>query len=345
MGSFKKITTGLAVAAAAWLGIKYLLPLVMPFLLGGLLALVAEPAVRVGVRKCHLPRGVATGVGVTLTLVLLMGVLSLVGALAVKEIGSLVRRLPDVQNTVEQGLVLLRDRLIGVVQGLPEKMRVFATGQILALFDGSSKLLVRATDRVPGMIGSALGKIPNGVLGLGTGLLSAFMISARLPRLRSWITTRIPKSWQEKYLPAIKRLGSSLGHWLTAQGKLAAVTWGIVSAGLVLLGIPYGILWAALIAMVDAVPVLGTGTVLVPWALICLLQGQTMRGLVLLAVYAVAVLTRAVLEPRVVGKHLGLDPLLTLLFLYTGYRLWGILGMVFAPMLAVVTKTLTAEQS
>ena len=105
-----------------------------------------------------------------------------------------------------------------------------------------------------------------------------------------------------------------------------------------LLGVRNGLFWAVLVALVDAVPVLGTGTVLVPWALVELLQGQTLRGVGLLAVYGVALVSRTVLEPRLVGRHLGLDPLLTLVFLYVGYRFWGILGMIFAPMIAAAAK-------
>ena len=101
---------------------------------------------------------------------------------------------------------------------------------------------------------------------------------------------------------------------------------------------------ALLVALVDAVPVLGTGTVLVPWGAVLMLQGQTLKGLGLLGIWVAAVLTRTVLEPRLVGKHLGLDPLLTLLFLYVGYRFWGILGMIFAPMLAAAGKSILAER-
>ena len=85
----------------------------------------------------------------------------------------------------------------------------------------------------------------------------------------------------------------------------------------------------------DALPVLGTGTVLVPWSLVCLLQGDTVRGIGLLGVYAAASLTRSVLEPRFIGRQLGLDPLVTLLAMYAGYRLWGLAGMILAPLLAV----------
>ena len=116
------------------------------------------------------------------------------------------------------------------------------------------------------------------------------------------------------------------------------VTYGVVALGLTVVGIRYGFFWAILIALVDAVPILGTGTVLVPWAVVELLQGQTLRGIGLAATYVAALVIHTVLEPRLVGRHLGLDPLLTLAFLYVGYRLWGILGMIFAPMLAAAVK-------
>ena len=91
----------------------------------------------------------------------------------------------------------------------------------------------------------------------------------------------------------------------------------------------------------DAVPLLGTGTVLVPWALVKLLQDDAMVGFGLLALYILAAVTRTVLEPRFFGKHLGLDPLTMLVFLYFGYRLWGFWGIVISPLLAATTKTLS----
>lgn len=342
-GSLRKAVMILGTLVVAWLAIRFLLPVAMPFLMGALLALAAEPAVRFGVKKLHLPRPLCTGVGVTLTLILLTGILSLVGALAVKELGSLARSLPDVQNTVQQGMTVLQDFMVNLANRMPDRARTLVTGTILEVFDDGTTLLQQVTGRIPGMITSVLGWIPDGALGFGTGILSAFMISARMPKLRTWIATRLPQSWEEKYLPGWRRVRKTLGSWLKAQGKLAAVTWGIVAAGLLLLRVRYGPLWAVLIALVDAVPVLGTGTVLIPWAIVSLLQGQTLRGVGLLAIYVAAMVTRTVLEPKLVGRQLGLDPLVTLLFLYVGYRLWGILGMILAPMLAAATKNLTAE--
>jgi len=96
-----------------------------------------------------------------------------------------------------------------------------------------------------------------------------------------------------------------------------------------------------LVAAVDAIPLLGTGTVLLPWALTRLLQGEALIAAGMVGIYLVAVITRTVLEPRFYGRHLGLDPLVMLLFLYFGYRLWGFLGIVISPLLAAATKALT----
>lgn len=342
--SLRKILLILGAFLAAWLGIKYLLPVLLPFLMGLVVALAAEPAVSFGIKKLRLPRGVAAGLGVTLTLIFLTGMISLLGALAVRELGTLAGKLPDVTDTVQQGMHLLQDRLVGVTEALPDGVRTMATATVLEVFDDGNLLLSEVTGRLPGMVSSLLSWLPNGALGLGTGILAGFLISARLPRLRQGIAARIPAAWKEKYLPALRRVRKSLGGWLKAQGKLAAVTYCIVTTGFLVLGVKYGPAWAVLVALVDAVPVLGTGTVLVPWAVVLMLQNQLWKGLGILGIWGAAVLTRTVLEPKLVGKHLGLDPLATLLFLYVGYRFWGILGMIFAPMLAAAAKTITAEQ-
>lgn len=336
--SGRKIVILGAAFAGLLLGARYVLPVALPFLLGALVALAAEPAVRFGTGRLGLPRSLAAGIGVTLTLILLTGAVSLLGALAVKELGQLAGGLPDVTRTASQGLTLLQDFLIRLAGRLPENLGNVVTGTVLELFGSGSALLAQLSRRLPQMLGSVLGWLPDGALGLGTGVLAGFMISARLPRLRQVIRERLPQIWYEKYAPLLGRVRRTLGAWLKAQGKLILVTYAIVVVGFLLLGVRNGLFWAVLVALVDAVPVLGTGTVLVPWALVELLQGQTLRGVGLLAVYGVALVSRTVLEPRLVGRHLGLDPLLTLVFLYVGYRFWGILGMIFAPMIAAAAK-------
>ena len=92
---------------------------------------------------------------------------------------------------------------------------------------------------------------------------------------------------------------------------------------------------AGLITLVDAFPILGVGTVLVPWGILLLVQGNLPLGLGIFALYGVIWLVRSVLEPKLLGKELGLDPLVTLVCIYAGFRLWGIWGMLLMPILAM----------
>ncbi len=322
-----------------WLLGKYLLGPMLPFLVGTVIALAAEPAVRFLSKK--LPRGLSAGIGVSLTLILMLGLFSIVGALAVKELGKMADTLPDIRDTARQGLFLLEDFLIGLASKTPEGIRPLLCQTVLRIFDDGSAILDRAAGRIPGMVGSFLGCLPSTALGLGTGILAGFLISARLPKLRSGLLRSIPETWRRDYLPRLQQVRRTLGCWLLAQGKLAAITYCIVTVGFLFLKIPFAPAWALLVALIDAVPLLGTGTVLLPWAFIKCLQSEPAAALGLLGIYAAALLTRTMLEPKFVGRHLGLDPLVTLVFLYLGYRFWGFWGMLFSPLLAATFKSVT----
>lgn len=324
-----------------WLFIKYLLPIAMPFLLGFLLALAAEPAVRTGIRLLKLPRWAASGIAVTFTLALLMTLLGGLGAIAVKEIGILAGRLPDLQESIYDATDRLRQIAQNAANHVPQQVRPLVDRSVEGLFDSGAELVDQATTRLPAAISAFLSRVPDGALGVGTGILSGFLFSARLPKLKEAIT--LPPQVQDRILPALKQGKKAVLGWLKAQLKLCLITWGILSVGFFLLKIPYWPLVGLAVALVDAVPLLGTGTVLVPWAVVCLVKRQHLRSVGLLCMYGVTFVTRTVLEPRFVGRQLGLDPLVTLVFLYLGYRFWGILGMLLSPILAAAITAATAK--
>ena len=319
----------------AWITGKFFLPFLFPFLLGTMLALASEPVVRLGNTQIKLPRGVASGVGVTLTLVFLLGLIFFFGALLVRELGTMTRQLPQMAR---QSAGLLEDALVKLCAKMPDPVGPVLTGSIHRFFQDSDLLTDRVVQKAPGILTGVLGKLPSSAMSIGTGILSGYFISARLPQLKRSETAG---SWQEKWLPALMHLKNTLGKWLIAQGKLMGITYVIITAGLLLMGIPYAFAWALLVASVDAIPLLGTGTVLLPWALTKLLQGQPLLATGLLVLYLAAMLTRTALEPRFFGRHLGLDPLLMLFFLYFGYRLWGFTGIIISPLLAATTKAFT----
>ena len=223
-------------------------------------------------------------------------------------------------------------------------MRPLLTKSVLGLFGSGNQLVQQIAQRIPVIATSLLSHVPDGALTLFTAVLSAFMISARLPELRLWLRRQLSEGPLAKLPGTLRKVRSALAGWLKAQLKLSGLTFSILLAGFLILGVSYAPVWALLIAVVDAVPLLGTGTALVPWAVVCFLQGNYIQGIGLLGIFAIAALTRSTLEPRLVGKQLGLDPLMTLAALYAGFKLWGIWGMLLAPVLSVTIKELAAAE-
>lgn len=323
-----------------WIFLSYGLPVLLPFLLGAALALAAEPLVGLLNRKLKLPRFAAAGLGVTTVFVLLLALLVVLIALIIREAGQLAKVMPDLVSSAQQGLNSLEHWLLELSHKAPEGVQPVLEGSVVNLFSGSGATMDRFTEKLLGAAAGLLGWMTDSALTFATAVLAAFMISSKLPRIQNWLTGRMPGSWSQRYLPALKGLKQALLGWLTAQLKLSGITLVLLLAGFWILRIPYAPVWAVAVALVDAFPVLGTGTVLIPWSLICLLQGQTARGAGLLGLYAVVWLVRSIMEPRLLGRELGLDPLVTLLAMYAGYKLFGLLGMILSPLFAVAAVRL-----
>ena len=321
--------------AGLFLFMRYLLPLVFPFVLGAVLALAAEPLVSFLCTRVHIRRPVATGIGISTAFSFLAFVMMVLGAFAVRQLQNLAGLLPELERSLQFGVDTADRTLRNLAQKVPGELGTVLTRNVDNLISGGDGLISRATASVLKLASGILSHVPGSALAIGTGIISSFMISAKLPQLCRWTEHLLSA---EKLAPALSgasRLKSVLMGWLKAQAKLSAVTFFLMLLGFFLLRIPRAPLWALTVALVDAFPILGTGAILVPWSIFSFLQGDTLRAFGLLGLYAAAALLRSVLEPRFLGKHLGLDPLVTLIALYAGFRLWGIAGMILAPLLAV----------
>ena len=318
-----------------YISIHYLLPLFFPFLIGAALAFAAEPMVRFGCKQLRLPRAAAAGIGVGMSFAFLAMVILMLAALLVRELSVLAQILPNLENSIQNGMDALSGWLLQLADQAPSGIATILRHNITDFFSGSSALLDKITSFLLHFASGFLSRVPGRAISLGTGIISSFMISSKLPEIKGFLKTRIPISRLQPLLDTLSQLKHTLGGWLKAQCRLAAVTFTVSVVGLLLLDISYAPLWAALIAAVDIFPILGTGTVLIPWSLVAFLHGDHMLAFGLLGLYAVAVVTRTVLEPRLVGHQLGIDPLVTLLALYVGFKLSGLIGMILAPMVAV----------
>ena len=324
-----------AISVIFLLAFGYLLPIFLPFLLGIGLAIAAESTVTFLRSKLHVPTKIATAVGVTTMFALCLSAALLVLALLTRQLGKLYTILPEMESAMQQGMFALRSWLTGLASHLPEHLRNAANSLLANTFSDTTTLLGQLAAKLPAVAGTLLGGLSDGLLWLITGIISAYMFSVRLPEFRMFLQTKLPENWRSTYFPAIRSLRKGLVGWLWAEVKLAGIAFLFLLAGFFLLRIDNAFVWAMLITLVDAFPILGVGTVLIPWSIISLLQGNIPHGVGLLALYGAIWLTRSILEPKFIGKGLGLDPLITLIAIYAGWKLWGIGGMLFAPILTL----------
>jgi sporulation integral membrane protein YtvI len=296
---------------------------------------MAEPGVKRLAKR--MSRTLAAGIGVSISLIIVTLLLAIFGGILVRQLGKMTRILPDLEAAALESGRTLENFLLDLAGKAPAGVRNLLRRGVLALFGNGNLLLQEGLAHLPRVITGVLSHLPGGFITLGTGVLSAYLISARLPKLRAML----PGPWMQKVLPVLRNIKNAVLGWLVAQMKLAALTFLVCLWGLLILGVPYGAVWAAVIAVVDAVPMLGSGLVLVPWSVVSFLSGRVGEGIGLLITFAAAFLLRTVLEPRLVGKQMGLDPLLTLVALYLGFQLGGVWGLIFAPILAVTAMELT----
>ena len=328
---------GAAVLAAA-----LLLPLTLPVVLGAGLAVLLDSSIVKLQKRTGLGRGLAAGLTVTGTLLLAGGVLYLLGRMLIHEAVAISGALPEMLETLSGYGKALAEFLSRMGERLPDGVgdALSAWGQ--ELMSGSGTLAQKLYEGIFSLVSRFLGALPSSIFFLMTMILSVYFAAGELPRLRELGTLKLPEPVSRWVHTAGGSVRTALGGWFRAQIKLMGVTFMLLTVGLCLLRVDSPLLLAVLISVLDALPVFGTGTVLIPWAVVSILSGEMGLGLGLLGLYGAAALTRNVLEPKVLGATLGLSPLLTLVAIYAGWRLFGLWGMILLPMGAMVLGQLVA---
>ena len=332
----RKQLRNLALLAAAVATALWLLPLTLPVVLGVVLAVLLEPWVVRLQKRTGLGRTAAAGITVTVGLLLLAGALWLLGRLLVHEAAGLSGELPGMLRAVDRWGAALTGLLDNLAEKLPDGAgdALLAWGQELMSAGGT--LAQKLYETVFGLVTRLLGALPDSLFFLMTMILSCYFAAGELPKLREKALLLLPKEASDWCRRVSRGLHQALGGWFRAQTKLMGVTFLVLTVGFLLLRVDSPILLALGVSFLDALPVFGTGTILIPWAVISMLAGDMGMGLGLLGLYGAAALLRNVLEPKVLGANLGLSPLATLAAISAGWRLMGIWGMIGFPLAAMV---------
>jgi len=324
------------VGLAVFLCVRYLLSLLLPLVLGLVIAALTRPLSE------RLSRATGLGPRASGYLALLMAYVLLGAALLLLAavLGGYLYRAAAGFPAVWRGALqpALRDftaaadrflsRLLpqtAVLGNLTEKLQE-------ALFSLSAELL--------SALGAATAKLPDLIMTLFFTVACSLVICANYREITSFIVRQLPAGRRHLLFSLKEGTGAALLAYLKAYLLLSLIAFAELSLGFFLLDIDEWLPTAVLAAVLDLLPLVGTGAVLLPWSFLCLLRGSTAMAAGLLLLYAITVAVRGILEPRLVGGQLGLHPLVSLCAVYLGYRAAGMAGMLGAPFTAQLLVSL-----
>lgn len=324
-------------AGLLYMALQYLLPALMPFLLAAVFAaLVQKPGEKLaaGIGCGKKPAAILLLVCFYL---LLLGVIILCGGQIIAAVGDFIIRLPELYQTeIAPFLNSVVDRLGNTLFGTDPALAGEVEGQMQELVQNVGQTLSSLSVDALRVLSEYAARIPAVVVNMVIMIVSSFYIAADYDRIMDAIRKYVPEKGK-KACRDMKRYGLNvLKVYLKSYSLLFLMTFAELTVGFMILKIPYAVVAALAIAVFDILPVLGTGGVLLPWAVIMLVLGDYPLAIGILILYIVITIIRNMIEPRIVGKQIGLHPLITLIAMFVGLQLFGLAGMILLPMTAVV---------
>ncbi len=333
------VTAGLAVA---WLAIKYLLWAVLPFGVAWIVALAVRPGARWLSRKSGLPYKLCSAAVLIVILGAVCGLVSLVVSRLVGELEKFMLWLGAQSASWDSDA--FRGRMEHIIGKIPFVGKLFhspeaeiwrrqITEAMLSAVGGALSGLARL---VPSAVLATISKLPTLMLSLLVTLIACFYFSADLDRIHRTLLSLLPAETAERARELKVQTGKVIRRFVGAYFLLFLINFAVLAVGFALIGVDCVLLMALFCAAVDVLPVLGTGAVILPWAVWTMLTGNYVLGIGLVVVYVAVTVIHQIAEPYIVGGSLGVHPLLTLFAMYVGFQLFGIVGMLLFPAAAVL---------
>ena len=342
----------LIIAGIVYLIFKYAIFVVMPFLLGFAVAALINPIVRFLSRRYDLKRRPA-GIMLLLLFYATIGMLITIGVVRLTVLfGEFSGELPDlyrdklepVLNKLFGYINSFADRLYAIFGGesevLSERLGGIFTSIKSSLGDTISDISVKALTR----LSSAAAAIPGIIIELLFAVISSFFFTVEYENILSLAKRLLPKRTVDLLCRLRGRVFKVAGKYLRSYALILLITFGELSLGLVLLGVDNAVLIAFCIALFDILPVAGTGGIMIPWAILSLIGGDWGFAVGLIVVWAVITIVRNIIEPKIVGRQVGLHPLLALIAMFVGTKLFGIVGLFLLPLTLAIVLPLLRER-
>jgi len=321
---------------AVYFGLPLVLNLLMPFVLAFVVAWTLNPLSNWLRKKTRIPRKVLASILILLAYIIIGGLITLGIRFLVGEISSLSANWSELFASFQAVFESIFERVDRFLYGIPvgsDEALGQTFDQILTWINDSGASMLAG---LVSFISGYAAKAPSFIISSFFFIIASYLITISYPNIRGSIHKYTPEILRGPIKLIMDTAKASLGGYLKAQLILAAVVFAIVLAGFLILGTPYAILLALLLAFIDFLPVVGAPVVLLPWALISLIISDYRNAAGMLIIYAVIFIARRLLEPKVIGDQTGLSMLWTMVGMYAGMKLWGVVGMIFGPILLMI---------
>ncbi|HZJ58359.1 MAG TPA: sporulation integral membrane protein YtvI [Clostridia bacterium] len=337
-----------------WLGIAILIILglflfftrlikyVAPFLIAFIVMISIEGLVTLLQRRLKFPRSPAVAVSLLLFVVVVGGILTFTFYRLTVEIWKLALELSRMdfnpiidyfESMFEKGQDLFLSLPRGLADTIEESLRLDAPRL--------SKIATEVSTRLMGIVMGMVNFVkflPDAVVFIIVTLISSYFMSRDRRQISEFLSKRFSPLWFDRMRSLRNDMLLALVGFIKAQMILMAITFLELLVGFQIIGVKYAFFFALITAVVDALPVLGTGTILIPTAIINFISGNVARGMGFLILYLIIFIIRQILEPKIVSQSLGLHPLVTLISMYAGLKFMGVAGMLLGPIIAIIVR-------
>ena len=345
--TYLKVFLNLGISLCILLVCVFLLPRIiiwfMPFVTGWIIALIASPLVHFFEKRLKIRRKAGTAFVIisVIALVILAGYL--IGAQLVEQIAEFIGDVPKLWEAAQEDFAQIGEKLSVALKYLPAELQLTInsiTGNVQEYFGGIMESISEPTITA---LGNFVGSLPNIVISVIMSLLFAYFYVADKGYLSGLLEKAIPDSVLAR-LQMIKRgLTKAVGGYFKAQLKIEVWMYLLLGIGFSILKVKYAFLIAIGVAILDLLPFFGTGTVLIPWAIIKFLSADYKMVIGLLIIWGVGQLARQLIQPKIVGDSVGLAPIPTIILLFVGYRVAGVIGMIIAVPIGIIILNLYEE--
>ena len=301
-----------------------------PFVAGWIIAMIAHPVIENLEKKIRLPKKFGSVILIVAVVTAIIALFYFLIRGIVTQVLLFVQGFPDFQKDVMDQFEFFRQKIEAVLMILPPAVQNQLDHVVQAVGSGIASLVSGIGNYGVSHAGSMAKGMTNGLIGVVVMFFSSYMFLIDREKIIKWYRKSVPEVVKHKINIFLHNTLGVLGSYCLAQLKIMFIIILILWIGFKIAGISYAFLFAILIGIVDIFPILGTGTVIIPWAVFCIVTGNITRAVILLIVYAVCLILKQVLQPKMMGDSMGISALTTIFLIYVGWKIGGLGGMLLA---------------